>query len=125
MADGSLLVLHLTGRKTGRLYGILVGYLGMDGKLDVVTVARWRGNLRGGADVEVMLRGHLQPMHAQMEEDPAAVAVSYQEVIDRIGWRKARRKLGLSLPDGRALTVLELKDAAYRYGWSVITLTRR
>lgn len=125
MADDSLLVLHLTGRKTGRRYRIPVGYLDMDGKLAVVTVAGWRVNLRGGADVVVMLRGHAQPMHALLEEDPAAVAVSYQDMIHRIGWRKAQRKLGISLPGGRAPTVLELKDAACRYGWAVITLTPR
>ena len=58
------------------------------------------------------LRGRLRPMHALLEEDPASVAVSYQAMIDRIGWNKAQRQLGISLPGGRAPTVLELKDAA-------------
>ena len=123
--DDSVLMLHLTGRKTGRRYHIPVGYLDLEGKLTVVTVARWRVNLRGGADVEVTLRGCLLPMHALLNEDPAAVAVSYQTMISRIGWQKARRQLGISLPGGRAPTVLELKDAAGAYGWSVITLTPR
>src|SRR5215469_17584388 len=57
--DDSFLVLHVTGRKTGRRYSIPVGYVDMDGKLTVVTLARWRVNLRGGADVEVTLRGGL------------------------------------------------------------------
>jgi F420H(2)-dependent quinone reductase len=61
--DDSFVVLHLTGRKTGRRYDIPVGYVGMEGKLAVVTVARWRVNLRGGAAVEVTLRGRLRPMH--------------------------------------------------------------
>ena len=123
--DDSFLTLHLTGRKTGRRYDIPVGYVDMEGKLTVVTVARWRVNLRGGADVEVTLRGRLRPMHALLDEDPAAVAVSYQAMINRIGWTKARRQLGISLPGGRAPTALELKDAAREYGWSVITLTSR
>jgi hypothetical protein len=121
----SFLVLHLTGRRTGRRYDIPVGYVDMEGKLTVGTVAKWRVNLRGGADVEVTLRGCLRPMHALLEEDPAAVAVSYRAMIDRIGWRKAQRQLGISLPGGRAPTVLELSDAAREYGWSVITLTPR
>ena len=125
MLDDSFLVLHLSGRKTGRRYDIPVGYVDMGGKLAVVTVARWRVNLRGGADVRVMLRGRLRPMHALLEEDPASVAVSYQAMIDRIGWKKAQRQLGISLPGGRAPTVLELNDAADEYGWSVITLTPR
>jgi hypothetical protein len=125
MLDDSVLVLHLTGRKTGRPYHIPVGYLDMEGKLTVVTIARWRVNLRGGADVEVTLHGCLRPMHALLEEDPASVAVSYQAMIDRIGWEKAQRQLGISLPGGRAPTALELNDAAHEYGWSVITLTPR
>ena len=123
--DDSFLVLHLTGRKTGRRYDIPVGYVDVEGRLTVVTVARWRVNVRGGADVEVTLRGRLRPMHALLDEDPASVAVSYQAMIDRIGWKKAQRRLGISRPGGRAPTVLELNDAAREYGWSVITLTPR
>jgi hypothetical protein len=125
MLDDSFLVLHLTGRKTGRRYNIPVGYVDMAGKLAVVTVAGWRVNLRGGADVEVTLRGRLRLMHALLEEDPASVAVSYQAMIDRIGPQKAQRQLGISLPGGRTPTALELKEAAREYGWSVITLTAR
>jgi hypothetical protein len=64
MLDDSLMVLHLTGRKTGRRYDIPVRYADMDmeGKFSVVTAARWRANLRGGAGVEVTLDGRLQPM---------------------------------------------------------------
>jgi hypothetical protein len=123
--DDSFLVLHLTGRKTGRRYDIPVGYMDMEGKLAVVTVARWRVNLRGGADVEVTRHGCLRPMHALLDEDPASVAVSYQAMIDRIGPKKAQRQLGVLLPGGRVPTALELKDAACEYGWSVITLTPR
>jgi hypothetical protein len=123
--DDSFLVLHLTGRKPGRRYNIPVGYVDMEGRLAVVTVARWRVNLRGGVDVEVTRHGRLRPMHALLEEDPASVAVSYQAMIDRIGLTKAQRQLGISLPGGRAPTALELKDVAREYGWSVITLIPR
>ena len=125
LLDDSFLVLHLTGRRTGRRYHIPVGYVDMEGKTAVVTVARWRVNLRGGADVEVTLRGRLRPAHALLEEDPASVAVSYQAMIDRIGWKKAQRQLGISLPGERAPTLVELNEAAREYGWSVITLTSR
>ena len=125
LLDDSFLVLHLTGRKTGHRYDIPVNYVDLEGKLTVVTVAKWRVNLRGGADVEVTLHGRRRPMHALLEEDPASVAVSYQTMIDRMGLKKAQRQLGISLPGGRVPTALELKDAAREYGWSVITLTPR
>ena len=125
LLDDSFLVLHLTGRKTGHRYDIPVNYVDLEGKLTVVTVAKWRVNLRGGADVEVTLHGRRRPMHALLAEDPASVAVSYQAMIDRMGMRKAQRQLGISLPGGRVPTALELKDAAREYGWSVITLTPR
>jgi hypothetical protein len=123
--DGSFLVLHLTGRRTGRRYDIPVGYVDMQGKLAVVTVARWRANLRGGADITVTMHGCLRPMHALLDEDPASVAVSYEAMISRIGWKKAQRQLGISVPGGRAPTLLELEEAARAYGWSVITLVPR
>jgi hypothetical protein len=125
LLDDSFLVLHLTGRKTGHRYDIPVNYVDLEGKLTVVTVAKWRVNLRGGADVEVTLHGRRRPMHALLEEDQASVAVSYQAMIDRMGLKKAQRQLGISLPGGRVPTALELKDAAREYGWSVITLTPR
>jgi len=125
LLDSSVLLLHVTGRKTGRRYDIPVGYTEIGGRLTVVTIAPWRVNLRGGADVEVTLRGCRRPMHALLTEDPAAVAVAYQDAIGRLGWDKARRHLGLSTRDGRPPTVLELKDAAREYGWSAITLTPR
>ncbi len=125
LMDHAVLVLHVTGRLTGRQYDIPVNYVDIDGRLSVVTSARWRLNLRGGAYVEVTLRGRRHLMRAMLEEDPAAVAVAYQEVISRLGWLKASRHLGIAGPDGHQPTVLELKRAAREYGWSVITLTAR
>jgi hypothetical protein len=125
LLDSSVLLLHVTGRKTGRRYNIPVNYEDIDGRLTVVTVARWRLNLRGGADIEVTWRGGRWRMHALLDEDPASVAVTYRTMIDRLGWPKASRRLGISVPGGQPPGVLDLKDAAAEYGWSVITLTVR
>jgi F420H(2)-dependent quinone reductase len=125
LLDPSMLLLHVTGRKTGRRYDIPVNYVDVDGRLTIVTVARWRVNLRGGADVEVTWRGRQRRMHALLDEDPASVAVTYRTIVDRLGWPKAARHLGISVPAGHPPTVLDLKAAAIDYGWSVITLTAR
>lgn len=67
------MVLHITGRRTGRRYDIPVGYHDIDGQRTVVTSAGWRRNLRGGADVEVTLRGRRRHARAALVEDPPAV----------------------------------------------------
>ena len=80
MLDGSVVLLHVTGRKTGRRYDVPVGYVDMEGKLAVVTIARWRGNLQ-------KLTGSDPPR--QLGGDPP--------------WRRARdNALGLAFrPEGR------------------------
>ena len=75
--DGALLVLHITGRKTGRRYDIPVGYIDLDQQLIVVTQHAWRVNLRGGADIEVTHRGRRQAMHTDLDEDPSSVCLLY------------------------------------------------
>jgi hypothetical protein len=64
-------------------------------------------------------------MLALLDEDPASVAASYESVIEHLGWQKAARQLGLKTPREQRPTLLELRAAAQRYGWSVITLTAR
>jgi hypothetical protein len=71
--DRSMLVLHVTGRKTGRRYDIPVGYVDLDGHLLVVAQHRWRANLRGGADIEVTYRGRRQRMRADLWSVPGSV----------------------------------------------------
>lgn len=123
LLDPAVLVLHVTDRKTGRHYDIPIGYTSIEGRLILVTDARWRVNLRGGADVAVTWHGRRRPMHALLDEDPAAVAVAYDSVIGHLGWPKAARQLGIATDHGHRPTLLELRVAAQAHGWSVITLT--
>lgn len=123
LLDQTVLVLHVTGRKTGRRYDIPIGYTSIEDRLILVTVDGWRINLRGGADVEVTRHGRRLPMHAMLDEEPASVAVTYDSVIQRLGWEQASRQLGIKTSHGRRPTLLELRVAAQKDGWSVITLT--
>lgn len=125
LLDPAVLLLHVTGRKTGRSYDIPVGYTSIEGRLILITSARWRVNLRGGANVEVTRHGCRRPMHALLDEDPASVAVACESVIDHLGWPKATRQLGIKTPDGRRPTLLELRVAAQEHGWAIVTLTPR
>jgi hypothetical protein len=121
--DPTVLLLHVTGRKTGRRYDIPIGCTALNDRIILVTIARWRVNLRGGGDVEVTRHGVRRPMHALLDENPASVAVAYDSVIEHLGWPAAARQLGIKTDHGQRPTLLELRVAAQSYGWAVITLT--
>lgn len=98
-AGDELMLLHVTGRRTGRAYDIPVGYhRGPDGRLVVVTDALWRLNLRGRPDVEVTLEGVRRAARAELVEDPHATAEVYGALIDARDPRASARRLGLRLP---------------------------
>jgi hypothetical protein len=121
--DPVWLMLHLTGRRTGRRYDIPLGYVELDGRLLLLTQHAWRANLRGGAQVEVTLRGRRRRMHAELVEDPDAVAEILHPAIERIGRRAARRQFGLTVTVHRTPTQPELAAAAREYHLAVVTLS--
>lgn len=122
--DGAVLVLHITGRRSGRHYDIPVGYHS-HGSLSVFTDSPWRVNLRGGADIEVTLQGARTNMRAELEEDPVQVAKVYAERIEELGWQTAQRRLGIKIHVGRTPTHEELADMIRTTGMSIISLTHR
>ncbi|MFD6415820.1 hypothetical protein [Streptomyces sp. NPDC060194] len=120
-----LLLLHFTGRRSGRSFEVPAARQELGGgEVCVLTNSAWRVNFRGGADIEVTDRGERRPVRAALEEDPAAVAAVYTELLGRLGYRKANR-LGISLTVDRPPTREELEDAARRYRLSVVRLTPR
>ena len=120
----ALLLLHVTGRRTGRVYSTPVSYhREADGRLLVVTSSRWRVNLRGGpTPVEVTLLGSRMPAVATLEEDPEVVAGFYERVIGKLGHEKAARRLGIRITVPRAPTHEELVEAAQREHLSLLHL---
>jgi hypothetical protein len=123
LLDRSTLVLHVTGRHSGRCYDIPVNYVDIGGELIILTQHRWRRNLRGDADVEVTYEGQRQPMHAVLDEAPESVARILATFVDRLGWAATRRRTGLRSPDGLPPTVAELQDLAGTTDLAAITLT--
>ena len=121
-----LLLLHLTGRTSGRALDVPVAYRPAgDGRLLVLTSSRWRVNLRGRPDVEVTLRGSRRPVVAELVEDPDAVAEVYAGLIDEVGHTKAGRRMGLRINVDRTPTHAELVEAAQRDGLSLVYLDVR
>jgi deazaflavin-dependent oxidoreductase (nitroreductase family) len=66
-----LFVLTVTGRRSGRRYTQPLSYVERDGVLHCCTrpaASAWWKNLRGGADVEIVLRGRLQVARATVAD---------------------------------------------------------
>jgi deazaflavin-dependent oxidoreductase (nitroreductase family) len=90
LASSSLLLITYRGRSSGRHFTIPVMYAEREGTLTVFVghpeQKRWWRNLRGGAEVEVRLRGRRLQGQAEIAEDSAAV----ETYLDRYpGARKA------------------------------------
>jgi deazaflavin-dependent oxidoreductase (nitroreductase family) len=119
--DKSLLILHVTGRRTGRRYDIPVGYVNLGQQLVVITQHTWRANLRGQDHVEVTYRGHRQPMAARLDEDEQATASILHRIFEHVGTKAAQRQLGLKT-DGKP-TLAALADAVHEFHLSTLTLT--
>ncbi|MEW2444747.1 nitroreductase/quinone reductase family protein [Micromonospora marina] len=118
-----LMLLHVTGRRTGRQLVFPVAYRhGEDGRLLVLTNSGWRVNLRGRPEVEVTLRGQLRPARAELVEDPDRVAVVYRALIEAVGHRRAGRRMGIRINVPRTPTHGELADAARREGLALVHL---
>ncbi len=120
----NLLLLHVTGRRTGTVYSTPVAYHRQDdGSLLVLTSSGWRVNLRGGpVPVQLTLLGLRVPATAVLEEDPAVVAEVYERLLGDVGVANAGRRLGIRVNVDRAPTRDELVDAVRREHLSVVRL---
>lgn len=84
----SVMVLEMTGRRSGRRIAIpVMRYQRPDGTFVVSAGGRWRHNLRGGADVDVVLEGRRRAAHAVLEEDPQRAAGLFLELLEQAGER--------------------------------------
>lgn len=110
LASNSLMVLHVTGRKSGRVYQVPVGRHEIDGQLMTYGGGAWRNNLRGGADLRVTLDGRKRPGRGRLEEDPERVAQIFKVLLDRLGNKHANR-LGLKVNVDRVPTLAEVRQA--------------
>ena len=120
----SLLLLHVTGRRSGRVYSTPVGYHRQpDGSLLVLTSSTWRVNFRGGpTPVALTLLGRRVAATAVLQEDPDLVAKEYQRLIAEFGLARATRRLGIRVNVDREPTLQELADVARREHLSTVNL---
>jgi deazaflavin-dependent oxidoreductase (nitroreductase family) len=72
-----LVIINVTGRKTGRRYSIPVAYTRHDGVLLVGTPFGWARNMRTGEPVEIVLQGKRRQADVQVISDEAGVVAAY------------------------------------------------
>ena len=103
LVSDHLLLLTVTGRKTGTRYTFPVGYEQRDDTLAVISHGtNWWMNLRdGGAEVTVQLRGERRSGHATVQAEDEAVAEYLHGYFRREGVGSDRRA-GLNIEIGRA-----------------------
>ena len=69
-----VMVVNVTGRRTGRRYSIPLSAHRIDGDLYALSSAPWKHNFRDGAAAEVLLGGKTTRMRGELIEDRAVVA---------------------------------------------------
>lgn len=72
-----LVIINVTGRKTGRKYSVPVAYTRHDGSLLVGTPFAWARNMRTGEPVEVILQGKRRQADVEVISDSGGVVTAY------------------------------------------------
>ncbi|MGE5775610.1 MAG: nitroreductase/quinone reductase family protein [Chloroflexota bacterium] len=83
---GDTMLITVTGRQTGRKYSTPVGFYRAGDSLWVLTSRdrTWWRNVRGGAQVKLLLKGKDVDAFAELELDEKAVETRLLEYIQRV-----------------------------------------
>lgn len=101
LSDG-ILLLTITGRKTGKEFIFPVGYYRENGYLWVITSRdrTWWKNLRGGAEVSLLLKRKPVKALADTDLDEKAVEARMYEYVKHVP--QAAKSLGIRIQNGNA-----------------------
>lgn len=115
-----MLVMHFTGRRTGRHYQVPIGYRTEKGRLMTLSNDIWRLNFEGGRDLEVTYLGSRQPAEATLEADQGLLADFFVDKFAELGAKKVAADLGMRVNIDRTPTREEWLEAVQREGMSRI-----
>lgn len=76
-----VLVLDITGRRSGRRYRIPVGYTPTGGGLLIGTAGTWRRNLVPGQPIRVLVARQVQLMEAEVIADERRCTELYRDIL--------------------------------------------
>jgi deazaflavin-dependent oxidoreductase (nitroreductase family) len=102
MLSNGMMLITVTGRKTGKTYTTPVGYYEEGGYLWVITSRdrKWWRNLQGGADVNLLLKRKPVNGFADIELDDKAVEARMYEYVKHIP--QAAKPMGIRVENGNA-----------------------
>ncbi|MFN8597592.1 MAG: nitroreductase family deazaflavin-dependent oxidoreductase [Anaerolineae bacterium] len=108
----NMLLITVTGRKSGKSYTTPVGYVRSGAELLIVSSPdrSWWKNLRGGAPITIHLQGSARMGIGTAIEDPARVAESLIEMLKAAPQYQNFFKVSLT-PDGRPIDPTALAEA--------------
>ena len=118
-----MMVVNVTGRKSGRKYSIPLSAHQIDGTLYALTSAPWKNNFREGATAEVLHGGKTTTMRGELVTDPTLVAELSERCAASYGVKKAQTVMGLKFRDNRIPTVDEFKEAVLRERYVAVKFT--
>ena len=100
LSDGMMLI-TITGRKTGRKYTTPVGYYREGEYLWVITShdRTWWKNLRGGAEIGLLLKRKPVTAHAEVELDEKAVEARMYDYVKHVP--QAAKPMGIRMENGQ------------------------
>jgi len=101
LSNGMMLI-TITGCKTGKKYTLPVGYYPEDGNLWVITSRdrTWWKNLRGGAEVSLLLKRQPISAFAEPELDAKTVEARMHQYLSHVP--QAARQMGIRMENGKA-----------------------
>lgn len=100
--SGGMMLITVTGRRTGKKYTTPVGYYREDGYLWVITSRdrTWWRNLCGGADVGLLLKRKPVAAYAETDLDENAVEARMYDYVKHVP--QAAKPLGIRIENGIA-----------------------
>ncbi|MGV0836536.1 hypothetical protein [Mycolicibacterium thermoresistibile] len=122
-AGKEFMVVHVTGRKSGKRYAIPLSAHWIDGELYAISSAGWKWNFRDGAPADVRHAGQTRPMRGELITDPAAVAELCHRSTQHYGPKKAQRMMGMKFREQRIPTLDEFTEAARREHLAAVRFT--
>jgi hypothetical protein len=122
-ARKQLMVLHFTGRKSGREFSIPVSAHVIDGDLYALAGAAWKANFRDGASAQVVYDGKTTAMRGELIKDRALLPDLYLRCAQSYGAGRAQRMMGLKFRDPRVPDRAEFAEAIERLKLGAVRFT--